>query len=228
MEQSWLFPSSIAEAKQIQTVMAEKVILEDDFVFPRYIGGMDVSNNLYDPAHMIYAAVVVLDLQELKIIDQAAVSEKQLFPYVPGLLGFREAPALVNAFKMLKIQPDLILVDGHGISHPRKLGIASHIGVLLDIPTIGVAKSILIGEPEGELPAAAQSQVPLIWKEKTIAAVYRTKTRSNPLFISSGHKVSLPSAIKIVASCLRKYRMPEPTRQAHIAANALRKQSLST
>ncbi len=207
---------SIKEAKEMQNEMAAKVILEDDLATPRYIGGMDVSCNLYDPAKMIYAAVVVLDLKELKVIETATIAEKQLFPYVPGLLGFREAPALVNAFNKLKIKPDLILVDGHGISHPRGLGIASHIGVLLDIPTIGVAKSILVGEVQKDR---------LIWNGKTIGRAYQSKARANPLYISTGHRVSLPSAVKWVKHCISKYRLPEPTRQAHLAANACRREN---
>lgn len=218
--------STIKEAKELQKTMAEKVIVKDDFSMPRYIAGMDVSNNLYDPAQMIYAAVVVLDLKELKIVDQATVAEKQSFPYVTGLLGFREAPALVNAFKKLTVRPDIVMVDGHGISHPRGLGIASHIGVLLDIPTIGVAKSILVGKMKKDVASLVRSKVPLIWNEKTIAMAYRSKARARPLFISSGHRVSLATAVKLVESCLTRYRLPEPTRQAHIAANACRKEHL--
>lgn len=215
--------STIKEAKELQKCMAEKVILEDDFVLPRFVAGMDVSNNMFDPDQMIYAAVVVLDLKELKVVDQATVAEKQSFPYVTGLLGFREAPALVNAFKKLTVKPDIVMVDGHGISHPRGLGIASHIGVLLDIPTIGVAKSILVGEMKEEVASTVRSKGPLIWKEKTIAMVYRSKARARPLYISSGHRISLGTAVKLVESCLTKYRLPEPTRQAHLAANACRK-----
>lgn len=215
---------SIKEAKELQKCMAEKVILDDDFAMPRFIGGMDVSNNLYDPAQMIYAAVVVLDLKELKIVDQATLAEKQSFPYMTGLLGFREAPALVKAFQKLTVRPDIVMVDGHGISHPRGLGIASHIGVLLDIPTIGVAKSILVGELKKEVAASVRTQVPLIWNEKTIAMAYRSKARARPLFISSGHRVSLATAVKLLESCLTKYRLPEPTRHAHLAANECRKE----
>jgi len=207
---------SIKEAKQLQNEMAAKVVHEDDFPPPRFVAGMDVSCNRFDPTKMIYAAVVVLDLKKLKVVETVAIAEKQTFPYIPGLLGFRESPALVSAFEKLKIKPDLILVDGHGISHPRGLGIASHIGVLLDVPTIGVAKSILIGNVQKER---------LIWDGKTIAQVLQSKPRANPLYISTGHRVSLPSAVKWVKKCLTKYRLPEPTRQAHLAANACRKKT---
>lgn len=221
---TWLFPSSMEEAIQIQRCMAQKVIIEDQFDQVQTIGGMDVSNNLYDPQERIYAATVALQFPDMKLIEQTSVVEKQTFPYIPGLLGFREVPALVSAFKNLRQRPDVIMVDGHGISHPRGLGIASHIGVLLDIPTIGVAKSILVGQPAETLKPEAGSQVPLIWKNRPIAALYRTKVRSNPLIISAGHKISLATAIKLVIQCLRGYRLPEPTRQAHLAANQRRRE----
>jgi len=217
--------TSIKEAIELQKKMAEKVIVEDDFGPIKWIGGMDVSCNLYDPEQMIYAAVVVLD-QELNVVEKVKIAEKQPFPYRTGLLAFREAPTLVKAFHKLKLRPDVILVDGQGISHPRGLGIASHIGVLLNIPTIGVAKSILVGEVQEELPEKVGSQGPLIWKGRTIAMSYRSKLRATPLYISTGHRVSLESALKIVDKCIGKYRLPEPVRQAHIAANECRRENL--
>ena len=223
--QSWLYPSSIEEAKAVQHIMADIISLEDNFKPLQWIGGMDVSHNIYDPTQMIYATTVLLNFHDLQITEKAFVAEKQVFPYIPGFLGFREAPALVHSFKNLKLKPDLLLVDGHGISHPRKLGIASHVGVLLDIPTIGVAKSILIGKPAATLGEEPGSHVPLIWKNQTIGILYRTKKRSLPLIISTGHKISLETAVEVVKKCLRGYRLPEPTRQAHLAANIHRKQS---
>ncbi len=219
---SWLFPDSIEEAKEVQRIMAGRVIVEDSFQDCRSIGGMDVSNNLYDPKQMIYASTVVLS-DSLEVKEQAAVACKQSFPYISGLLGFREAPALVEAFEKLKQKPSILLVDGHGIAHPRGLGIASHLGVLLDLPTIGVAKSILVGKPAACLDPEVGAQVPLVWKGRTLGMLLRTKARSNPLIISCGHKVSLSTAVKIVQSCLKGYRLPEATRQAHLAANACRK-----
>jgi len=226
LNHEWLFPNSIVEAKSVQHIMAENVLLKNEDTYPKYIAGMDVSNNLFDPTQMIYASAVVLSFPELELIETAALAEVQKFPYVTGLLGFREAPALINAFNQLKVKPDLIMVDGHGISHPRGLGIASHIGVLLDIPTIGVAKSILIGTPIGELKEAAGAQVPLFWKGREIARVLRTKTRCNPLYISAGHRITLDRAVELVERCLKGYRLPECTRQAHLAANACRKNFL--
>ena len=217
----WLFPSSIEEAKEAQAAMAARVIVEDDFQDCQLIGGMDVSNNLYDPKKMIYASMVVLS-DALEVKETATIAYEQSFPYIPGLLGFREAPALVEAFQKLSAKPSILFVDGHGIAHPRGLGIASHLGVLLDIPAIGVAKSILVGKPKGSLGSEVGAQVPLVWKNRTIGMLLRTKARSNPLIISCGHKISLPTAIKLVRASLRGYRLPEPTRHAHLAANICR------
>lgn len=150
----------MTEAKLLQNEMASQVITEDHFNQNNsFIGGMDVSNLRFDPEKMIHASCVVLSYPNLAIADEAKTSQKITFPYIPGFLGFREAPALVKAFEQLTIQPDIIFVDGHGQSHPRGLGIASHVGVLLDVPTIGVAKSILIGKPEGKLGEEAGSIV---------------------------------------------------------------------
>jgi deoxyribonuclease V len=213
----------IEEAKKAQLIMAGQVIQEDQLPTIGTIGGMDVSNNLYDPEQMIYASTVVLSYPNLEIIEQAVVQQKQSFPYIPGLLGFREAPALVETYKKLQKKPNILMVDGHGISHPRGLGIASHIGVLLDIPTIGVAKSILVGQPAAPLGPEAGAQVPLVWKDKTLGVLLKTKARSNPLIISVGHKISLSTAVELVKRCLRGYRLPEVTRQAHLAANSCRR-----
>lgn len=220
---NWLCPASLEEAARIQRTLAKHVILEDQFEHPRFLGGMDVSNNLYDPRQMIYAAAVLLEMPNLELKDQFAVASQQKLPYMPGFLGFREAPALVEAFKGLTQNPDLAFIDGHGTSHPRGLGIASHIGVLLDIPTIGVAKTILVGKPEGLLGSVAGDTVPLIWKGKTLGLVLRTKANCNPLIISAGHKISLETALAWVLKTLVKHKLPEPTRQAHLAANACRK-----
>lgn len=220
----WLYPSSLEHAVQVQHQLAKRLILQDDFSLSNFIGGMDVSNNLYDPHSMIYASAIVLNQQTLQLEEQKAIAQVQTFPYIPGFLGFREAPALVEAFKQLTKRPSLLLVDGHGISHPRRLGIASHIGVLLDIPTIGVAKSILVGHPAGPLGEAKGDCVPLHWKDEQIGIVLRTKVRCNPLIISAGHRISLESAVNIVLQCLTRYRLPEPTRQAHLAANHCRRE----
>lgn len=222
----WLYPESLAIASKLQLELAQKVITTDQLPSNlRYIAGMDVSSNWRDPKKIIYATCVVLDTKTLQVVNSASAHMQQKFPYIPGFLGFREAPALVEAFAQLSLKPDLILVDGHGISHPRKLGIASHIGVLLDIPTIGVAKSILIGKPAGILDSAAGATTPLLWQEQTIAMLLRSKNRCNPLIIATGHKIALATAVKLVKNYLRGYRLPEPTRQAHLAANIYRRET---
>jgi deoxyribonuclease V len=222
----WLYPASLEEAAQVQRFLAQKVIVEDALGSVELVGGVDVSNNLYDPAEMVYAAVVSLNVPQLQVIDSACDARQSKLPYVPGFLAFREVPALVGAIKQLSRKPDLILVDGHGISHPRGLGIASHLGVLLDCPTIGVAKSILVGKPAGELAPEAGSSVPLVWQGREIAVCLRSKLRSNPLYISPGHKISQQTAVEWVLNCLKGYRLPEPTRQAHLAANQHRKMAV--
>lgn len=225
-QHAWLYPESLAVAANVQRELAERVITVDELPDIRLIGGVDVSNNLYDPLNQIYAALVSLDANSLQVLNTATHSDTATLPYRPGFLGFREAPVLVKAFAKLEKKPDILLVDGHGISHPRGLGIASHLGVLLNIPTIGVAKSILVGHIEGELGETAGDQAPLVWKDKQIGMAIRSKKRSNPLYIASGHRISLSTAIQIVLGCLRGYRLPEPTRQAHLAANSCRKQQL--
>lgn len=222
----WLYPASLEEAAQVQRELAGRVSLSDELRSVRTIVGTDVSNNLYDPEKQVYAAMVHLNYPSLQVFETSNIREQAKFPYVPGFLGFRESPALVEAFQHLKQKPDLMLVDGHGISHPRGLGIASQLGVLLDCPTIGVAKSILVGTPEEELGQNPGDQVPLIWKGNVIGAVLRTKARVKPLYISTGHKISLPTAVEWVMKCVKGYRLPEPTRQAHLAANAYRKANL--
>jgi deoxyribonuclease V len=229
VKEEWLFPKSILEAHTVQKQMAQEIILRDD---PKssflHIAGMDISNTPFDPEQKVFGAVVVLDFPQLCIKEIATQTERQTFPYIPGLLGFREAPVLLRAYSKLSIKPDLILVDGHGVSHPRGLGIASHLGVLLDTPTIGVAKSILVGKPERALPEEPGSSVPLVWKGRGLGMMLRTKKRCSPLIVSAGHRITLNTAVSIVLQCLKGYRLPEPTRQAHLAANACRKQFVSS
>lgn len=220
----WLICENISEARAAQNEMAEQILLQDTMNQPiKYIGGMDVSNTRFDPKKMIFGAAVVASYPSLDILQTASHAIKQTFPYVPGFLGFREAPALVHAYSQLSYFPDVIMVDGHGVSHPRGLGVASHLGVLLEIPTIGVAKTILIGVPAAPLPEEAGSMIPLVWKGKEIGMLLRTKKRCSPLIISAGHKITLKTAIQVVMSCLKKHRLPEPTRYAHLAANKRRK-----
>lgn len=219
----WLFPESPHEAIRIQEEIRKRVFLKNiSNRSPVLIGGVDVSNNWKDPLKMVYAAATVISYPSLQLKECATSAQKQEFPYIPGLLGFREVPALVEAFDKLIMKPDVIMVDGHGISHPRGVGVASHLGVLLNVPTIGVAKSILVGSLAESLSEEVGSMVPLVWKGQTIAMVIRSKKRCSPLIISPGHLITLEKAVELVMRCFKGYRLPEPTRLAHLNANACR------
>lgn len=163
------------------------------------------------------AAIVILNYPELEIIDMATSEGEINFPYVPGLLSFREMPLILEAWEKLTTIPDLILADGQGIAHPRRLGIASHLGLTLDVPSIGCAKSRLIGE-HGPLAAEAGSFSFLTDHDEIIGAAVRTRFSVNPVYVSIGHRIDLESSISWVLNCCRGLRLPEPTRLAHIAA----------
>jgi deoxyribonuclease V len=160
------------------------------------------------------AAVVVLSYPEMRVLDTAVASRSSVFPYVPGLLSFREGPVVIAAMERLTVWPDLLMFDGQGYAHPRRFGLASHLGVYLGLPSIGCAKSRLVGrfEPPGPNPG---DRSPLTDHGEVIGMVLRTKPRTNPLFISVGYRVDLEMAVKVVLTCLRGYRLPEPTRAAH-------------
>ena len=187
---------------------------------PRTIGGADISFNLY--SDVFYAAVVVLDYASLEVVEVAYHTETVTFPYVPGLLSFREIPTLLKAWDKLKEKPDVTMVDGHGIAHPRRMGIATHFGLATGTPTLGCAKKILAGKYP-EPAAAANSTTPITDRGETIGYALRSKARSNPIFISPGHLLDLPGALEIARHCLGKYKLPEPTRRAHLAVNAFRR-----
>lgn len=159
------------------------------------------------------AAIVVLSFPELEPIEQVTATRDSVFPYVPGLLSFREGPVVVDAFAKLRTRPDLLMFDGQGYAHPRRFGLASHLGVYLDMPSIGCAKSRLTGRYD-EPGQALGDRSPLLSGGEVIGMVVRTKPRTNPLFVSVGHKIDLETAVEMVLRCLRGYRMPEPTRLA--------------
>jgi deoxyribonuclease V len=219
----WIDPPDLATARAAQMALAARVVTEDALGPVRLIGGVDISNTRFDPENLVFAAVVVLNWPGLEVVASASAVRRATMPYIPGFLGFREVPALLEAWAKLGERPDLVLVDGHGVAHPRGLGIASHLGVVLDVPSIGVAKSPLVGRPEGELGAEPGAAVPLAWKGRALGTVLRTRRRSNPLYISPGHRVSPTAAVEWVQRCGTGYRLPEPTRQAHLAANVARR-----
>ncbi len=204
------------EAIAIQQRLRELVRLEDCFDEVKRVAGVDVG---FEQGNSVTrAAVAVLDFPGLELVDQSIVRQPTRFPYVPGLLSFREAPAVLEALRQLRESPDLLLVDGQGIAHPRRFGIACHLGVLSGIPSIGVAKSRLVGHHE-EVPDERGSWVPLEDKGEIIGAVLRSRKGVRPLYVSPGHCVTLATAIEYVMACVSRYRLPETTRWAHRLAS---------
>jgi len=209
------------EAVAIQEDLLGKLILRDEGIPDplRTIAGADIS---YDRgSDLFFAAVVLMDYPGLTLREEASFSARVSFPYIPGLLTFREGPPLLAAFAKLAQTPDCVLFDGQGIAHPRGIGLASHLGLLLDLPAIGCAKSRLVGahEPVGEKRGCRQA---LIHKGREVGAAVRTRERVRPVFVSPGHRISLERAVELVLACCRGYRLPEPLRRAHIAVNLLR------
>ncbi len=201
------------EARDIQQQLRSRVIRRGKPRNVRYVAGVDISVR----GDLAIAAVPVLRFDDLEIVEVALVRQRVPFPYVPGLLSFRECPSILAAIEKLTIEPDLLLIDGQGIAHPRRFGLASHLGVLLDKPTIGCAKSRYIGtHDEPDLEAGCYTD--LFDGEELIGAVMRTRTDVKPLYISVGHKIDLPTALDFVLECCAGYRLPEPTRLAHQAA----------
>ena len=202
---------TVAEAKEIQEKLRNQVITQDCLGQVHYVAGTDVG--FKDNYSITQAAVAVLSFPKLELVETAIAKIPTTFPYIPGYLSFREIPAILQAMEKLQILPDLILCDGQGLAHPRRFGLACHLGVLLDIPTIGVAKSLLIGKHE-TLPPEKGSWTPLIDKDETIGIVLRSRTNVKPIYVSIGHKISLPTAREYTIKCLSKYRLPETTRWA--------------
>jgi deoxyribonuclease V len=204
----------------LQLAWRERVETQDRYGPLRYVAGADLA---FDPeTNLAFAGVIVYRLPELEEVERRMARRKLRFPYVPGLLSFRESPVLLAAFARLRIQPDVILIDGHGMAHPRRFGIACHLGLLLDTPTIGCAKSILVGEAE-EPGAPAGSTSPLVDKGETVGVALRTRDKVRPIYVTIGHRVSLESAVRIVAKCTDGFRIPKPTREADHWVGELRR-----
>ncbi len=218
INQHHTWPSTIQEAIAIQEGLQTQVITTDQLPETvKYVAGVDMG--FLEDGTVSRAAVAVLSFPDLQVVETNLAYRPTNFPYIPGFLSFREIPPVLEALEKIKITPDIILCDGQGIAHPRRFGIASHLGVILDIPTIGVAKSLLIGKHE-QLPLPKGSWQPLIDQGQEIGAVLRSRTGVKPLYISSGHKISLPTAIDYVLRCTIKYRLPETTRIADKLASA--------
>lgn len=208
------------EAIALQRELAGRIRLENDL--PGSIGrvaGVDVSYEKH--GNLFYAGVVVLSLPSLALVEEVGARRQVTFPYIPGLLSFRELPVVLEAFRKLRTTPELVLVDGQGIAHPRRLGLASHLGLWLDLPTIGCAKSRLCGSHEEPGPERG-ARVPLVDGDEVIGQVVRTRDRVKPMYISPGHKVDVDTAAELALSCGGGYRLPEPTRSAHLFTNSLR------
>lgn len=211
------WPTDAADAIAVQNRLRNQVITTDQFETVTTVAGVDAG--FEQDGTVVRAAVVVLQLPELTLLEQAIAYRPTTFPYVPSLLSFREMPTVLDALAQLKLEPDLILCDGAGIAHPRRLGIASHLGVLIDKPTVGVAKSRLLGT-FGDLSEEKGTWAPLTDKGERIGAVLRSRTGTKPLFVSAGHRISLETAVDYVLQCTPKYRLPETTRLAdRLASN---------
>ena len=210
------WPDSTAEAKVIQEKFRSKVITSNQLQHVQTVAGIDIGfeNN----GNITRAAIAVLSFPELELVEQRVVRDKTRFPYVPGYLSFREVPAALIAFEKLKIIPDLLLCDGQGLAHPRRFGLACHLGLWTRIPSIGVAKSRLIGTHQ-DVGTEKGNWQSLMDEDEIIGAVLRTRTNVSPLYVSIGHMVDLPTAIDYTLRCTTKYRLPETTRWAHKLAS---------
>jgi deoxyribonuclease V len=210
-------------AVALQRELAGKIDSASPLAKCDLFAGADVSCNRF--ASTIFAGVVVWRASDGAVIERQAVVAETDFPYVPGLLTFREAPALIRAFRKLRSTPDVVLVDGQGIAHPRRIGLAAHVGLWLGIPTVGCAKTRLCGrfDPPAEI---AGSTSLLVDRDEVVGTVVRTKTRTNPLFVSPGHRIDVAGAVRAVFAGLRGYRLPEPTRLAHVFVNEERRKRL--
>ncbi|MBA2494648.1 MAG: deoxyribonuclease V [Acidobacteria bacterium] len=201
-----------AQAIELQKQLSYQVITEDEFAEPiKTVAGIDLGYDIKTDKSR--AVAVVLSFPKLELLEKSEAILPIQFPYIPGLLSFREAPAAIKALEKLEIAPDLILCDGQGLAHPRRFGIACHIGLIADVPTIGVAKSLLVGKYEN-LSEERGSTADLIHRKEKVGVALRTREKVQPIYVSVGHKISLETAINYVLQCTPKYRLPETTRLA--------------
>lgn len=231
------------EAVELQKELRGQVHIEPLNRKVNLVAGCDISFNKF--SDIVYAGIVVLRLPELDVIDSATVTTQISFPYIPGLLSFRETPALLQCWERLQTAPDVVMLDGQGLAHPRRFGIACHFGLLVGLPTFGCAKTVLRGKYE-EPDEKAGSYSLMTDKGETVGAAVRTKDRVAPVYVSVGNRMDLPGAIKLALRCVKgyqandegktlfetsksksKYRIPEPTRQAHLLVNELRRRESS-
>ena len=214
------FDLSPAEARRLQGELASGVVAGPalDLARVRYVAGADVSTE----GDRAFATVAVLDFPGLSVVEVQGFEAPLEFPYVPGLLAFREIPSVAGALRKIETVVDAVILDAQGLAHPRRMGLASHIGLFLDVPTVGCAKSLLVGKFEEPGPKKG-SAADLVHRGEVVGRIVRTRERVSPVYVSVGNGIDLDSAVELVLACCAKYRLPEPTRQAHNAANRLRR-----
>lgn len=210
---------SPAAAVALQAQLREQIRLVPLTRPVQTIAGADISFNRF--SDVVYAGMIVLRFPSLEVIDRATVITTVRFPYIPGLLAFREVPVLLQAWAGLTVKPDVLVLDGHGTAHPRKTGVATHFGIVAGTPTIGCAKSRLTGRFD-PLPEEAMTTSDLILKGEKIGEALRTKKKTNPVFVSPGHLITQEESTELIRQCVTKYRIPEPTRLAHLLVNEVR------
>jgi deoxyribonuclease V len=211
---------SPAEARRLQGELASRVVEGPplDLSRVRYVAGADVSTQ----GDLGYATVVVLSFPDLSVVEVRGYESRLTFPYVPGLLAFREIPSVVGALREVESEVDAVIFDAHGLAHPRGMGLASHLGLFIDVPSVGCAKSRLVGEHEEPGPEKGDT-ADLVYRKKVVGKVVRTRPRVSPVYVSVGNRIDLVSSVDLVLQCCTRYRLPETTRQAHNAANRLRR-----
>jgi deoxyribonuclease V len=210
------------EAVKIQGTLRERLLVGENLLSGpfRFVAGADVSYTRGDDR--FFAAVVILEWPSMRTVEEATHAEKVAFPYVPGLLSFREGPPLLKAFGKVRRLPDIVLFDGQGIAHPRGVGLASHMGLVLNVATVGCAKTRLVGEHR-DVGNDAGDYTELFFEGRAVGAVVRTRERVKPIYVSPGHRVGLSQSVEIALSCCRGYRIPEPVRRAHLLVNRMRR-----
>ena len=214
------WPATVPEAIALQQELRSRLVLEPPAGFsPHLVAGADIS--MSRGSKVAFAGMVVMDVATMETVDGAGAASAIVFPYVPGLLSFRELPALEPVWEKLRRRPDVVVFDGHGYSHPRRFGLACHGGFLFGLPSVGCAKTILVGEHE-PLPPERGARAPLVHKGEVVATAIRLRERAAPVFVSPGHMMDLETAVQVVLAVSAGYREPETTRRAHRAVNAAR------
>ncbi len=211
---------SAKEAVALQKQLAPQVRIEPLQSPPKFIAGADLS---FDKgSDEVWAGIVVLSFPDLQIVEERGLQTRAPFPYVPGLLSFREAPAVLEVWEQLQHKPDVLVLDGQGLAHPRRFGLACHLGLWLDVPTYGSAKTLFVGDFQ-DLGEERGSSADLVHRGEVVGAAVRTKKKTTPVYVSVGHKLTLDDAVDLTLRCDGGYRVPEPTRRAHLFVNRLRR-----